>query len=486
MTNVPSADREHQPVSKAPAQKEAKRIILLLDGTWNDADVGPADTNIVRLRDIIARTLGGSRDAIHRVRPAEASQPNQKLVRSFSPDGRENLVFYERGVGTGALDRFRGGVFGEGLGRNVRRAYKFLSYYYEPGDQIFIFGFSRGAYTARSLTGYLGAAGLLKRDCCTAEREAQAWGFYRTSPGDRQPGAWVELTGFMHDRAKFRIECVAVFDTVGSLGVPFRSFWRANRDRYEFHDVNLSSITNLNLHAIALDEHREPFQATVWRKPQFKQYATTTEQVWFVGSHADVGGSYIPEERRDEEFPKALDDITLDWVIKRLKFHYRDFPIDQKRHWKIVPQNSALAAQHNSRTLTYKIFRTAFRSIANRPVPGLQFWQQEVCRDRHADPIAEIIHVSVIERLGEMAPMDGHERLYKPANLLAVWPYIEATYGLAPSGKLANPIDVFIIGWDGNVVEKQEGADLIAAANGRLGTPGGVAGMLRRANSAAP
>src|SRR5262249_49690323 len=148
-----------------------------LDGTWNDADIGPADTNIVRLRDIIARTLGSSTDTIERVAPAEATHANQKMVRGFAPDGRENIVFYERGVGTSAFDRIRGGIFGEGLGANVRRAYKFLSYHYQEGDQIFVFGFSRGAYTARSLVGYLGAAGLLKPEFCTDILEATAWRF---------------------------------------------------------------------------------------------------------------------------------------------------------------------------------------------------------------------------------------------------------------------------------------------------------------------
>ena len=286
---------------------------------------------------------------------SEAGRGSQKLVRGFAVDGIENIVFYERGVGTGFIsDRLRGGVFGDGLAGNVRRAYKFLSYYYDKGDQVFVFGFSRGAYTARSLVGYVFAAGLLTRASCTPEIEAKAWEYYRTAPNDRLPGIWVDLGPYTYDREKFRIDCVAVFDTVGALGVPLKPFWRANRERYEFHDVNLSSITNVNLHAIALDEHRIPFQATIWRKPKFKQYLTTTEQVWFPGAHADIGGSYIPEEERETKYPQALDDIPLDWMCKRLKHHFPQFPIDTAK-WKTVNAKWAHAPQHEARRSIYRI-----------------------------------------------------------------------------------------------------------------------------------
>jgi uncharacterized protein (DUF2235 family) len=153
----------------------AKRIIILLDGTWNDAEFGDTDTNIVRLRDGIARYLGTQK-------PATTS--SGAAVSSIASENMDNLVLYERGVGTGAyLNRFVGGALGEGLINNIRGAYKFLSFYYDPGDQVFIFGFSRGAYTARSLLGYLHAAGLLRREACTRENEHRAWAFYRTRQG---------------------------------------------------------------------------------------------------------------------------------------------------------------------------------------------------------------------------------------------------------------------------------------------------------------
>jgi uncharacterized protein (DUF2235 family) len=303
----------------------SRRLILLLDGTWNDSEFGPSDTNIVHLRTLISDYIGAA------VAPPEDRPPPKALkemVRATVSTGRENLVFYERGVGTGTLiDRLSGGALGLGLDRNIRRAYRFLSFHYWPGDEIFIFGFSRGSYTARSLVGYIAAAGLLRRDVCNEENERLAWDFYRTHPNDRLSGVWSELTKLVHDRDQLQIACLAVFDTVGSLGVPLEAFVRVNREHFEFHNVELPSITRVNLHALAIDEHRWPFQASLWRQPQFKSVQTVTEQVWFPGAHADVGGGYTEEAKRKAKEGSYIEDIPLDWMIRRVKHHFSDFPL---------------------------------------------------------------------------------------------------------------------------------------------------------------
>ena len=165
-----------------------RRLILLLDGTWNDADIGDKDTNIVRLRDILAHGLSA---LYHTPLSIEEVIGNDSLAAELgirSHGAFDYLFFYERGVGTGpGLDRLTGGGLGWGLGQNIRRAYKFLSRNYLPGAEIFIFGFSRGAYTARSLVGYLGSSGLLKAEHCNDELEYMAWSNYRTVPNDRMP-----------------------------------------------------------------------------------------------------------------------------------------------------------------------------------------------------------------------------------------------------------------------------------------------------------
>jgi uncharacterized protein (DUF2235 family) len=142
-----------------------KRIIILLDGTWNDADKGSADTNIVRLREQIATYLYSSRETKQRDRITTGPTALQTILMTRRDGhGTLNVVFYERGVGTGGFfNRFSGGAFGAGLALNIRRAYMFLSRNYEFGDEVYIFGFSRGSYTARSLTGLISAVGLLSR-----------------------------------------------------------------------------------------------------------------------------------------------------------------------------------------------------------------------------------------------------------------------------------------------------------------------------------
>lgn len=444
----------------------AKRIILLLDGTWNDADVGPFDTNIVRLREIIGRSLDSPPSKMPTDGPF-AGDSTAKLVSGRTYQGQtEHLVFYERGVGTGPfLDRIKGGSFGEGLTGNIRRAYKFLSFFYEPGDQIFVFGFSRGAYTARSLVGYIGAAGLLKRDNCTPDLEGKAWDYYRSDPNDRMPGIWAELTPIVHDRGALRIECLGVFDTVGALGVPIPEFYRFNRESYEFHNVDLSSTTNVNLHALAVDEHRQPFAPTVWRKPKFKSFTTVTEQVWFAGSHADVGGGYIEEARRATTNVKALDDITLDWMMKRVVKHFPDFPFNM-RVWKTIDSSWSSAPQHMSRKGIYKLMPLALRAIANRGLASLGWRQTIVGYDRHAVSIGEMIHISVLERLG--VTVDG-KTPYAPYSLGTMLDVMQSTYDRDAT---VGPIK--IVGWDGRILDPDLDDDgaiaqkLIAAAKQKI------------------
>ncbi len=449
-----------------------KRIVLLLDGTWNDADSGDNDTNIVRLEDGIVRYL--RRESEENKTSESRASSDQKaqhepLVHSIETQGYENFVYYQRGVGTGFMDIFRGGIFGEGIADNIRRAYKFLSHHYEKGDQIFIFGFSRGAFTARSVAGYIHSAGLLARQHCNRENEEAAWNYYRTAPADRLPGDWLALTPLVHNRESFRISCLGVFDTVGALGIPLELFNRRNRQSYAFHDVTLSSITDVNLHAMAIDELRKPFGATLWRRPRFKQYHTHTEQVWFTGVHADVGGGYISAQQRRSERTASLDDITYDWMIKRLKYHFKDFPIDLHQ---LEQEKCVVADQHNSRRRYYKLLKLAYRTVANTPIPreALRLWQTLSSYDRRDEAIGEAVHISVLERLGKEVRMGSSLRPYCPPNLLHILPRIEATYT-----RPGEPGGVLVVDWDGKQIAETNpiGASrvlgLIKEATSRIG-----------------
>jgi hypothetical protein len=435
-----------------------KRIILLLDGTWNDIDVGPYDTNIVRMRDLISRHLvkvsghGRARD-----------DESDKKVHGYTKSGKEHIIYYERGVGTGAFDRFKGGAFGYGLPRNIRHAYKFLSFWYAPGDEIFVYGFSRGVYTARSLVGYLAAAGLLRRDNCNQELEALAWRYYRTPPNDRLPADWRRLSDNAHNRDELRVKLLGVFDTVGALGIPASIAWRLNRDENGFHDVELSSIADVNLHALAIDEHRQPFEASLWRQPPFKKYDTAVEQVWFSGAHSDVGGGYIVEERRDAKTAYA-DDVTLDWMIRRTKHYYPDFPFDIDANAEKITERE-LASLHNSRRHIYHAWPFAIRSIANCKT-GASFWrhQKEVSRDRHARPIGEMVHISALERLLPDKSVSPTGERYAAANLDKVIAWIKETYERGPGDEDAQTssesrskaaFELPVVDWNGRTITSE-------------------------------
>jgi uncharacterized protein (DUF2235 family) len=456
--------------------KATKRIILLLDGTWNDMDFGDADTNIVRLQEIITGSLA-DRERRHRNQPLNPA----KVATSYGdPDGPENIVFYERGVGTGWRDRFKGGIFGVGLDDKVRNAYRFLAYHYEEGAQVFVFGFSRGSYTARSLIGWIASAGLLRRETCTEENEWAAWRYYRTPPAQRLSGAWTALGDIVHPRSKVEIACVGVFDTVGALGIPLSRFSQFNRDQYEFHDVELSSITRLNLHAIALDEHRRPFEASPWRKPKFKRFTSFTEQVWFSGVHSDIGGGYVPAVDRRSSAKQALDDITLDWMLKNVKARYPDFPVD---HYQSYPGNEdrwpttgpgwEMAAQHESRRHVYRLMPLTLRSVGNYPLSTLSWRQYNGCYNRHAVSMWEKVHISAIARLGQTVSMAGKNRRYLPINLIAALPTIRATYHDQQVPARTNA-EIRVVDWSGKQFDPNNPNDcaavlqLVAQAAGQL------------------
>lgn len=445
-----------------------KQLLLLLDGTWDDADIGPCDSNIVRLRELINLSLTGE------TVPSGAGQ--FAASRKYDTDEMQRLIFCERGVGTGALrDRILGGAFGSGLDRNVRRAYRFLSWYYEDGDPVFIFGFSRGAYTARSLVGMIACSGLLKRASCNADLEEKAWTLYRTPVNDRLAADFDALTPHVHDRPTFKVTCVGVFDTVGALGVPLPIFFRANRDRYGFHNVDLGSITETSLHALAIDEHREPFQPAPWRRPKFQAFMSkmTIEQVWFPGAHGDVGGGYTPELDRTikqgEKWERraSLDDITLDWMLKRVLAKYPDFPVKlEAQIWAGVEDRWAKAEQHEARIGPYWLRPFVLRPINNyaghaeswpRHAPFL-VEDQFVGYDRHAEPLGEMIHISALARYGERVLADGSHHIYAPRNLRAILPYVGATYGLAGTEGLSLLRPILVVDWTGEPLDPADPA----------------------------
>ncbi|HJV25205.1 MAG TPA: DUF2235 domain-containing protein [Aromatoleum sp.] len=271
-----------------------KNIVICCDGTWNTPDEKdggvPAPTNVVRLYNALAE--------------ADAADVGQHK-------------YYHAGVGTNGSwwDKVIGGGTGVGLERNVMSAYRELCDYYEDGDRIYLFGFSRGAYTVRSLGGLVSLCGLLDTD---GLEDPEIWtriehvfqkGYRRKTESldDWQRKDWeFRENGGGH---RIPIRFLGVWDTVGALGIPNdMAFLNLidNLHDYTFHDTNLSASIQTARHAIALDERRASFQPTLWN-PQPGQDAL---EMWFPGVHSDVGGGYRET---------GLSDAALAWMISEAK-----------------------------------------------------------------------------------------------------------------------------------------------------------------------
>jgi uncharacterized protein (DUF2235 family) len=312
-----------------------KRIVFCADGTWNGPEsqtgVAPMDagdengelqgakvTNVVKL---FANLAG-------RVTPQTMTmRDEQEKLLPDAAGATVQVAKYIHGVGDSDsfLKKAMGGMFGMGVIARIVRGYTFISRHYDAGDEIHIAGFSRGAYTARALAGMISSVGLLNRAQYDPTDKNEA---YRLGVA-----AWCKCKNMsLHGAGKLTdianhmlnfvggffarqldadqliadvpIKSVAVWDTVGSMGIPA---YAADKrfDVFRFVDTRLSNTVQNGFHAMAVDELRADFPVTAWESRD------GIKQVWFVGAHADVGGGYTMQESR-------LSDIALEWIMKQL------------------------------------------------------------------------------------------------------------------------------------------------------------------------
>ncbi len=252
-----------------------KRLVICCDGTWNTADQ-QSPTNVKLLSDAVAPTDAG---------------------------GTQQLVQYHEGLGVHWWDRWAGGAFGVGLSQIVVDVYGWVVANFEPGDELFFVGFSRGAYTARSTVGLIRNCGVLRKP--EFGRIPEAYELYRRRDPASGPDA-PEAIAFRQQHAhETRIRFVGVWDTVGALGIPFSGVALVDQLNapWQFHDTKLSSTVDDARQALAIDERRRPFSPAVWEPPAAGQ--VSRRQLWFPGVHSDVGGGY-PD--------RQLADTTLRWM----------------------------------------------------------------------------------------------------------------------------------------------------------------------------
>lgn len=300
-----------------------KRLVICCDGTWNTPDQKDGQTvapsNVVKFA---------------------------RAVRARDDDDVHQIMYYNRGVGTRAgLDRWTGGAFGHGLAQNVQDAYRFIIDNYEEGDRIYLLGFSRGAYTARSVAGFIRNCGLLERR--HRDRFPEAYELYRDTDIHPDDEASVAFRG-AYSR-EVRIEFLGVWDTVGALGIPVRSLNWLTRHRYQFHDVRLSRIVKYACHAVAIDEKRSQFRPTLWETTETD--VERVEQAWFAGVHANIGGGY-----RDA----GLSDIALSWIADRAM--RRRLSLDPAYFERHVEGNPFGELRESRRGL-YQLWRPHYRPI---------------------------------------------------------------------------------------------------------------------------
>jgi len=345
----------------------AKRLVVCCDGTWNLADQ-PSKTNVAKVA---------------------------LAVRRRSAAGTEQRVYYHSGVGTNRRERLRGGAFGVGLSRNVLDAYRFLIHTYEPGDDLYLFGFSRGAFTARSLAGLVHNCGILRPE--QADRVDEAWALYRSRADKPTSVAATLFRGAYSYEPEIRF--VGVWDTVGSLGIPVPAPWflqplvtRFNH-RWAFHDTTLSKSVHGAFQALAVDEERSAFPPTLWQKEKNARPDQELRQVWFAGVHLSVGGG---------EKNSGLSDITLLWMVRQAARYGLEFDpkvLSADGPDRMRPQECAdFAVQPDpmgpwvpSRKGFYRLFRPLHRPIGQERdkqgrLVGNEHLADTVLRRREGDP----------------------------------------------------------------------------------------------------
>lgn len=333
-----------------------KRIVICADGTWN-------------MRDQVDARSG-------KRRPTNVTKL-ARAVLSRTPSDIDQVVIYHDGVGTRkGLDRWTGGAFGSGIEQNVRELYRAIAYNYAPGDELYLFGFSRGAFTVRTLIGFMHFAGLVNKD--DDYFVPDLYGCYEAQQG---PGsdAWASATRHI-ERARScpPIKMIGVWDTVGALGAPGLLGQLLHRRKYKYHQIELVPEIEAAYQALAIDERRRPFLPSIWTAPA--NWSGELEQVWFSGVHCNVGGGYTPD---------GLANHALQWMVGKARRLGLEFDDQYLLHFE--PHYDSYLA--DSMTPLYRVMGPVTRPVCS----GLRS--------------CESVHPSVHDRIGDLSLN------YRPTNV---------------------------------------------------------------------
>lgn len=374
-----------------PAAPAKKRVAVFLDGTWNTLG---DNTNVWRMKSLCA------------VKGA---------------DGKDQSSYYNSGLGTKVGEKVSGGVLGYGIDDAVIDAYEWLVEHYNIGDELFLFGFSRGAYTARSLSGFIGKFGLLLPGSPISI--SQLYARYRlggqaktirTLLGEQAKGRSnfnLEERWILKYSRPIDVEFIGVWDTVGAL----------RKSEIQFLNTGVRVSNKFAFQALAIDEHRKRFAPTLWTKDTPKvvdpeapppRTLSQVEQRWFTGAHANVGGGYAND---------LLAQLPLKWIMDKATLHGLSFRAnvelddDALRSPVVDSYGPFLHGVYRLITLDKRFYR----EIGQSPI---------VESNSTRETINETIDASVFERWAK-------DETYRPPNLDA-W---AARYGVDP-GKISNSV----------------------------------------------
>lgn len=267
--------------TRAPPPRTRGRTdhVILIDGTMSSLEPG-RETNIGQIYRLLADMPRSARLA----------------------------VYYEPGVQWAVWRDVAEVVTGRGIDDQIAGAYGWLASRYRPGDRIFLLGFSRGAFAVRSLAGIIGRVGLLRPDAATERNVRLAWRYYQQP--DRVRGRAEFRRRFCHESVT--VEAIGVFDTVKALGLRLPFLWMWTEPQHDFHDHRLGEAVRNGFHALALDETRAVYDPILWDGAPGP--GQRVEQVWFRGTHGDVGGHL-----GGFDAARPLANVPLVWMLERLE-----------------------------------------------------------------------------------------------------------------------------------------------------------------------
>ncbi len=387
----------------------SKNIVLCSDGTGNSAGKRGEGTNVWKL-----------------FRAVDVHRRNSEK--------RLQMSFYDDGVGSGGMKilKMLGGAFGMGLNRNIRDLYSFLVQHYDPGDRIFLFGFSRGAFTVRALAGFVHTCGIIDRNrpmpfpwrwwhwllpwrwgrkgtaWSLEERIRKAFSIYRDAHRSGASGSarGTELTSersraFRDQQSveipedlrgagcggahQIPIECLGLWDTVDAVGLPVDELTQALDKilRFSFYRHGLLPCVQRGFHALAIDDQRHTFHPVLWDESKIQPHQEI-EQVWFAGMHSNVGGGYPKDQM-------AL--VTLDWMMRKVGYDATDNP--RGLHFRPgLAEEWCQEANVNGKLYDSRSGLSAYYRYRPRDI-------DELAREYQKLPAGQLpkVHVSVVERI---------------------------------------------------------------------------------------